>query len=217
MTSPDLATRVYNHRWKIDPIVRSLIDTDFYKLLMCQSVLRNRPDVRVAFQVINRSRDVRLAELIEGVLHGAELRAVQGGDHPGPQIDCSDQWHVTETVIEDHVEVGLGEVVHEPMELGRVGLVSAGRIEAVPEPGHVGHGGELEPPVVSLAAGSGEQCDVVASSAQGRDLLGHHHLETACVRLPDGEPRRADHGDLQSVVVLGVHGPPFASARAGGC
>ena len=27
----DIATRVYNHKWKIDPIVRSLIDTDFYK------------------------------------------------------------------------------------------------------------------------------------------------------------------------------------------
>ena len=40
----DIATRVYNQNWKIDPIVRSLIDTDFYKLLMCQSVLRNRPN-----------------------------------------------------------------------------------------------------------------------------------------------------------------------------
>ena len=34
----DIATRVWNHKWKIDPIVRSLIDTDFYKLLMCQSI-----------------------------------------------------------------------------------------------------------------------------------------------------------------------------------
>jgi hypothetical protein len=30
----DIATRVYNHNWKIDPIVRSVLDTDFYKLLM---------------------------------------------------------------------------------------------------------------------------------------------------------------------------------------
>ena len=29
----DIASRVHNHNWKIDPIVRSLIDTDFYKLL----------------------------------------------------------------------------------------------------------------------------------------------------------------------------------------
>jgi len=61
----DIATRVYNHKWKIDPIVRSLIDTDFYKLLMCQSIYRNKPDTRVTFSLINRSKDVRLAELID--------------------------------------------------------------------------------------------------------------------------------------------------------
>ena len=61
----DIATRVYNHKWKIDPIVRSLIDTDFYKLLMCQSVFRNRPDTRVTFSLINRSTGIRLAELID--------------------------------------------------------------------------------------------------------------------------------------------------------
>ncbi|MEO0676651.1 MAG: nicotinate phosphoribosyltransferase [Pseudomonadota bacterium] len=61
----DIATRVWNHKWKIDPIVRSLIDTDFYKLLMCQSVFRNRPDTEVTFSLINRSSDIRLAELID--------------------------------------------------------------------------------------------------------------------------------------------------------
>ncbi|WP_210528643.1 nicotinate phosphoribosyltransferase [Rubellimicrobium arenae] len=61
----DIATRVYNHTWKIDPIVRSLIDTDFYKLLMCQSVFRNKPDTHVTFQLINRSQNVRLAEIID--------------------------------------------------------------------------------------------------------------------------------------------------------
>lgn len=61
----DIAQRVYNHKWKIDPIVRSLIDTDFYKLLMCQSVFRNRPDTLVTFSLINRSKDVRLADLID--------------------------------------------------------------------------------------------------------------------------------------------------------
>jgi len=65
----DIATRVYDHNWKIDPIVRSLIDTDFYKLLMCQSVFRNRPDTRVEFSLINRSKHIKLAELIdEGAL-----------------------------------------------------------------------------------------------------------------------------------------------------
>ncbi|WP_425044469.1 nicotinate phosphoribosyltransferase [Primorskyibacter sp. S87] len=61
----DIATRVYNHKWKIDPIIRSLIDTDFYKLLMCQSVFRNKPDTQVTFSLINRSTSVPLARLID--------------------------------------------------------------------------------------------------------------------------------------------------------
>ncbi len=61
----DIATRVWNHKWKIDPIVRSLIDTDFYKLLMCQSVFRNRRDTQVTFSLINRSKHIPLATLID--------------------------------------------------------------------------------------------------------------------------------------------------------
>ncbi len=61
----DIATRVYNHKWKIDPIVRSLIDTDFYKLLMCQSVFRNKPDTDVTFSLINRTKTIRIAEMID--------------------------------------------------------------------------------------------------------------------------------------------------------
>ena len=61
----DIATRVWNHKWKIDPIVRSLIDTDFYKLLMCQSVFRNHPTTQVTFSLINRTKSIRLAELID--------------------------------------------------------------------------------------------------------------------------------------------------------
>ncbi len=61
----DIATRVYNHKWKIDPIIRSLIDTDFYKLLMCQSVFRNKPETEVIFSLINRSTSVPLAHLID--------------------------------------------------------------------------------------------------------------------------------------------------------
>lgn len=61
----DIATRVHDHQWKIDPIVRSLIDTDFYKLLMCQSVFTNRPNTQVTFSLINRTKRIRLAELID--------------------------------------------------------------------------------------------------------------------------------------------------------
>jgi nicotinate phosphoribosyltransferase len=80
----DIATRVHDHRWRIDPIVRSLIDTDFYKLLMCQSVHRNHPDVTVTFQLVNRSSDVRLADIVdEGELreqldHARSLRLSRG-------------------------------------------------------------------------------------------------------------------------------------------
>ncbi|MEL7465643.1 MAG: nicotinate phosphoribosyltransferase [Pseudomonadota bacterium] len=61
----DIAKRVYDHKWKIDPIVRSLIDTDFYKILMAQSVFRRHRDVHVEFSLINRSTDVPLADLID--------------------------------------------------------------------------------------------------------------------------------------------------------
>ena len=61
----DIATRVWNHKWKIDPIVRSLIDTDFYKLLMCQSIFRNKPETKVTFSLINRSDHVPMAKLID--------------------------------------------------------------------------------------------------------------------------------------------------------
>ncbi|MEZ5798185.1 MAG: hypothetical protein R3D63_12305 [Paracoccaceae bacterium] len=71
----DIATRVHNHNWKIDPIVRSLIDTDFYKLLMCQSIFRNKPDTNVAFSLINRTKTVRLADLID------EWAAARAADH----------------------------------------------------------------------------------------------------------------------------------------
>ncbi|KAA2315591.1 nicotinate phosphoribosyltransferase [Pseudooceanicola sediminis] len=61
----DIATRVHNHKWKIDPIVRSLIDTDFYKLLMCQSVFRNKRDTHVTFSLINRTTSIPLARMID--------------------------------------------------------------------------------------------------------------------------------------------------------
>jgi len=67
----DIATRVYNHGWRLDPIVRSLLDTDFYKLLMLQMIRHLHPEVQATFSLINRTRSVRLAEVIDE----AELRA----------------------------------------------------------------------------------------------------------------------------------------------
>ena len=61
----DIATRVYNHTFKIDPIIRSVLDTDFYKLLMAQTIFRRHKDAQVTFGIINRTASVRLAELID--------------------------------------------------------------------------------------------------------------------------------------------------------
>lgn len=80
----DIATRVYNHKWKIDPIVRSLLDTDFYKLLMAQTIFRRQRDTRVTFSILNRSKDIRLADLIEESAlreqldHARSLRLTRG-------------------------------------------------------------------------------------------------------------------------------------------
>ena len=63
----DIATRVYNHTWKIDPIVRSVLDTDFYKLLMAQTIFRRHREVAVTFGVRNRTARIRLADYIDPV------------------------------------------------------------------------------------------------------------------------------------------------------
>jgi nicotinate phosphoribosyltransferase len=65
MAQTDIAKRVYDHTWKLDPIVRSLLDTDFYKLLMLQMIWGLYPDVRVTFSLLNRTRQVRIAEEID--------------------------------------------------------------------------------------------------------------------------------------------------------
>ena len=80
----DFATRVYDHSFKIDPIVRSLLDTDFYKLLMAQTIFRRHRDTSVTFGIQNRSRSVRLAdfvdvgELREQLDHARSLRLSRG-------------------------------------------------------------------------------------------------------------------------------------------
>ena len=65
MPRTDIARRVYNHTWKLDPIVRSLLDTDFYKLLMAQMIWGLYPKVDATFSLINRTKSVHLAEEID--------------------------------------------------------------------------------------------------------------------------------------------------------
>ena len=80
MAVTDIATRTWDHHWRLDPIVRSLLDTDFYKLLMVQMIRHLHGEVDATFRLINRTTSVRLAEVIdEGELlaqldHARELR-----------------------------------------------------------------------------------------------------------------------------------------------
>ena len=71
MANIDIATRTYDHNWRLDPIIRSLLDTDFYKLLMLQMIWRSYPSIAVQFSLINRTKHVRLAEIVDE----GELRA----------------------------------------------------------------------------------------------------------------------------------------------
>jgi nicotinate phosphoribosyltransferase len=60
----NFAERAHNHNWKLDPIVRSLLDTDFYKLLMLQFIWKNFPKTHVTSEIHNRTVRVRLADRI---------------------------------------------------------------------------------------------------------------------------------------------------------
>ena len=45
----NFAERAHNHNWELDPVVRSLLDTDFYKLLMLQFVWKHFPKTHASF------------------------------------------------------------------------------------------------------------------------------------------------------------------------
>ena len=59
----NFAERAHNHNWELDPVIRSLLDTDFYKLLMLQFVWKHFPKTHASFSLLNRSSAVRLADL----------------------------------------------------------------------------------------------------------------------------------------------------------
>src|SRR5271156_6169095 len=74
----NFAERAHNHNWKLDPIVRSLLDTDFYKLLMLQFIWKNFPAIRVTSEVVNRTLRVRLAEEIDSAGLIAQMEHLRG-------------------------------------------------------------------------------------------------------------------------------------------
>ena len=75
----NFAERAHNHNWALDPVTRSLLDTDFYKLLMLQFIWKHYPKTRVQFTLFNRSPSGPVdtfahQELIEQLDHARELR-----------------------------------------------------------------------------------------------------------------------------------------------
>src|SRR5882724_10387529 len=60
----NFAERAHNHNFELDPIVRSLLDTDFYKLLMLQFIWKHFRGVRVSFGLHNRNVKFQLAKMI---------------------------------------------------------------------------------------------------------------------------------------------------------
>jgi len=73
----NFAERAHNHNWKLDPIVRSLLDTDFYKLLMLQFIWKNFPATAVTSEVHNRTVRVRLAERISAAALREQMEHVR--------------------------------------------------------------------------------------------------------------------------------------------
>ena len=61
----NIARRAHDHNWELDPITRSLLDTDFYKLLMLQFIWKHFPRTRAAFALQNRTTQVRLGEVVD--------------------------------------------------------------------------------------------------------------------------------------------------------
>ena len=70
----NFAERAHNHNWELDPVIRSLLDTDFYKLLMLQFIWKHYPTTRVTFSVVNRTGAVRIADMFsrEELVHQME-------------------------------------------------------------------------------------------------------------------------------------------------
>jgi nicotinate phosphoribosyltransferase len=60
----NIARRAHDHNWELDPITRSLLDTDFYKLLMLQFIWKNFTKTQTSFTLLNRTAAVRLGDLI---------------------------------------------------------------------------------------------------------------------------------------------------------
>ena len=73
----NFARRAHDHNWELDPITRSLLDTDFYKLLMLQFIWKHFPTTHATFTLINRTPSVRLAEHVSSHQLREQLEAAR--------------------------------------------------------------------------------------------------------------------------------------------
>ncbi|HEX3321731.1 MAG TPA: nicotinate phosphoribosyltransferase [Terriglobales bacterium] len=73
----NFAERAHNHNWELDPVIRSLLDTDFYKLLMLQFIWKHYPKTRVSFSLLNRSA-MRLADMFSPAQIREQMEHVRG-------------------------------------------------------------------------------------------------------------------------------------------
>src|SRR5579862_3691414 len=74
----NFAERAHNHNWELDPVIRSLLDTDFYKLLMLQFIWKHFPKTRVTFSLYNRHASVRMADIVNVEELKMQLQHVRG-------------------------------------------------------------------------------------------------------------------------------------------
>jgi len=74
----NFAERAHNHNWELDPVIRSLLDTDFYKLLMLQFIWKHFPKTQVEFSLFNRHSSVRMADIIHIEELKVQLQHVRG-------------------------------------------------------------------------------------------------------------------------------------------
>ena len=61
----DIAARAYAHTFRIDPIIRSLIDTDIYKLLMLPIIARDYPGSEVELTLSCRTPESGIGTMID--------------------------------------------------------------------------------------------------------------------------------------------------------
>ena len=73
----NLARRAHDHNWELDPITRSLLDTDFYKLLMLQFIWKRFPAVHATFTLLYRSQSVRLGDVVDVARLREQLEATR--------------------------------------------------------------------------------------------------------------------------------------------